>query len=84
MQFGNVGNSMGKKALNLDNVLGIIRKRKADFEADFGITDIGIFGSLARGEGTHNSDVDILVKMNLRKQINRLCIKKDERQSYMM
>jgi len=55
---------MKEKVLNLDKALGILRKRKKDFEADFGVTDIGVFGSLARGEQTHDSDVDIVLKMN--------------------
>lgn len=54
---------MEKKILSLDEVLGVLKKRKAEFEANFGITAIGIFGSLARGEGTPDSDVDVVVKM---------------------
>ncbi|MBN1932081.1 MAG: nucleotidyltransferase domain-containing protein [Desulfobacterales bacterium] len=54
---------MGKKFLSLDEVLAVLKKRKAEFEADFGITAIGVFGSLARGEGTPDSDVDIVIKM---------------------
>ena len=54
---------MEKKILSLDEVLGVLKKRKAEFEADFGITAIGVFGSLSRGEGTPDSDVDVVVKM---------------------
>ena len=55
---------MGKKALNLDKVLGILKKRKAEFEANYGVTAIGVFGSIARGESRPDSDVDVVIKMN--------------------
>ena len=64
MLFGNTGNSMKKKILDINKALGILRKRKTDFEVNFGVTDIGVFGSLARGKETKDSDVDIVVKMN--------------------
>lgn len=54
---------MKEKTLNLDKVLGILKKRKAEFEAAYGVTAIGIFGSLARGETRTGSDVDVVVKM---------------------
>lgn len=54
---------MKEKTLNLDKVLGILKKRKAEFEAAYGVTAIGIFGSLARGEARTGSDVDVVVKM---------------------
>jgi predicted nucleotidyltransferase len=40
---------MHKKVLNLEHVLGILRNRKAEFEAAYGVTPIGVFGSLAKG-----------------------------------
>ena len=49
---------MKEKTLNLDEVLGILKKRKSEFEAAYGVTAIGLFGSLARGEATLDSDVD--------------------------
>lgn len=54
---------MKKETLNLDKVLGILKKRKAEFEAAYGVTAIGIFGSLARGEAKPDSDVDVVVEM---------------------
>ena len=55
---------MEKKALNLDEVLKILKKRKEAFGKDFGVTSIGVFGSLARGESRPDSDVDVVVKMS--------------------
>jgi predicted nucleotidyltransferase len=54
---------MKENTLNLDEVLGILKKRKMEFKAAYGVTAIGIFGSIARGEAAPDSDVDIVVKM---------------------
>ena len=54
---------MNERTLNRDEVLDILKKRKAEFAASYGVTDIGIFGSLARGEVKTGSDVDVVVKM---------------------
>ncbi len=39
-----------------------LRKFAAEHGAEYGITRIGIFGSVARGEHTPDSDVDVLVE----------------------
>jgi predicted nucleotidyltransferase len=57
------GANMKKKPLSLDEVLGILKKRKSEFETAYGVTAIGIFGSLARDEAVPDSDVDVVVKM---------------------
>jgi uncharacterized protein len=57
------GEIMRENPLSLDDLLGILRKRKADFAVAYGVTDIGIFGSFARGEAKPDSDVDVVVKM---------------------
>ena len=54
---------MGKKALSLNEVLRGLKKRKAEFEINFGVSAIGVFGSHARGEAKPESDVDIVIKM---------------------
>jgi len=54
---------MKKKTLSLDEVLGVLKKRKSEFEAAYGVIAIGVFGSLARGEAASDSDVDVVVKM---------------------
>ena len=51
------------KTLNLDAALAILQKRKTEFSRAYGVTAIGIFGSLVRGEARPDSDVDIVVKM---------------------
>jgi uncharacterized protein len=52
-----------EKILNLDAALAILKKRKTEFSTAYGVTDIGIFGSIVRGEAGPYSDVDIVVKM---------------------
>lgn len=44
-------------------IMSFLQNCKSDFVARFGVESIGIFGSVARGEATENSDVDIVVKM---------------------
>jgi len=55
---------MHKKVLDLDQVLGILRKRKSEFAATYGVTAIGVFGSLAKGEAKSDSDVDVVVQIS--------------------
>ncbi|SMP17497.1 hypothetical protein SAMN06265339_1531 [Desulfurobacterium pacificum] len=40
-----------------------LKKLKPILEQNFGVVKIGIFGSVARGDNTVNSDVDILVEI---------------------
>jgi hypothetical protein len=54
---------MNKRVLSRDTALADLRKRQAEFERLYGVTKIGIFGSLARGETREGSDVDVVVEM---------------------
>jgi len=38
-----------------------LRKLKPVLKEKFGIEEIGVFGSVARGEDTENSDIDIVI-----------------------
>ena len=44
---------------NKDEYLHKLRQFKQQYSSEYGIESIGIFGSVARGEQTENSDVDI-------------------------
>lgn len=44
-------------------VLELLREHKQEFEEQYGITKLGIFGSVARDEAVDNSDVDVVVEM---------------------
>ncbi|HWR88642.1 MAG TPA: nucleotidyltransferase domain-containing protein [Dissulfurispiraceae bacterium] len=46
-----------------ETVLEILRKYKQEFERLYGITALGVFGSVARGEAQEVSDVDVVVRM---------------------
>ena len=44
-------------------ILDKLKKYKSVLEKKYGITKLGIFGSVARGDFTENSDVDIIVEI---------------------
>jgi len=52
-----------KKTSSLDEVLGVLRKWKSEIKTTYGVTAIGVFGSLGRGVATPDSDVGVVVKM---------------------
>ncbi len=43
--------------------LGILQEHKQELSEKYGVTRIGIFGSVARDEATEKSDVDVVVEM---------------------
>ena len=45
-----------------DDVLAILREFKRDRAEEYGILEIGVFGSVARDEAKEDSDVDICIK----------------------
>lgn len=47
--------------IDRDKVLEALRSRRDDIEARYGVRMIGIVGSVARGEATDVSDVDVVV-----------------------
>jgi predicted nucleotidyltransferase len=44
-------------------ILDFLIKNKASFQREFSIKKIGLFGSIARGEATDESDIDIVVEL---------------------
>jgi predicted nucleotidyltransferase len=46
-------------------IIELLRQRKQDMVERFGVIEIGIFGSMTRGEAHLSSDVDIVVKTKL-------------------
>ena len=53
---------MSKNGINMQNkdeYLHKLRQFKQQYSLEYGIERIGIFGSVARGEQTENSDIDI-------------------------
>ena len=48
---------------DLDCIEALLRDLKPELERRFGVRRIGVFGSVARGEESADSDVDILVEL---------------------
>lgn len=49
--------------MDREDVLTNLRTHKKEFIDKYGITRLGIFGSVARGQSTDASDVDVIVEM---------------------
>ena len=47
-----------------DEVLKILSEHKAELRQKFGVRSIAVFGSIARGEVTPQSDIDVLVEFD--------------------
>ena len=47
-----------------DEILAYLRQSRERFAQRYGVRRIGIFGSVARGEGREDSDLDVLVEMS--------------------
>lgn len=52
----------GEVSLTREMILDILGTHFGEYQARFGVSRIGLFGSFARGEQTGGSDVDILVE----------------------
>ena len=46
---------------NRDQILQILKEKKTELRKKYPISEIGLFGSYARGEHNEKSDIDILV-----------------------
>ncbi|MBN2251687.1 MAG: nucleotidyltransferase family protein [Candidatus Altiarchaeota archaeon] len=53
---------MAKKDIDLDSIRKVLSLHRKEFERDYGIKEIAVFGSYARGEEGGKSDVDVLVE----------------------
>ena len=49
--------------MNKNTILEYLKSEKPYLSKTFGVDEIAVFGSYARGEENSNSDVDLLVKM---------------------
>ncbi len=52
-----------KTTKNIDVVLEILRRNKPELHDKYGVLDIAVFGSTARGDRTDDSDIDIHVEL---------------------
>ncbi len=63
--------------LHRTEVLRILGLHKKDLASRYGVTRLGIFGSLARDEATDVSDIDVVVEMQKPDLFYMVHIKKD-------
>jgi len=68
--------------LTRESALNILRAKKAYFAQKYGITALGIFGSLARNQSTEASDADIVVKMEKPDLFFMVHVKEDLENAY--
>lgn len=48
--------------MNRDDALDLLRTHKPMLAERFGVTELALFGSFARGQATDRSDIDVLVE----------------------
>lgn len=63
---------MKSKVKSLLEAKEILKKEKALLAKNYGISNVGIFGSFAFGDFNQKSDIDILVDLNKRNKISLL------------
>ena len=51
------------KPCEKEEILEILRKHKDYLRKKFGVREIGLFGSFAKGNQTEDSDIDILIEV---------------------
>ena len=49
--------------MSKEEIIEILRTYKKDFSEQYGILDIGVFGSVARDEVRKDSDVDVIIRI---------------------
>jgi uncharacterized protein len=52
------------KPPSLKEIEVILLERRDELSRDYGVTEIGLFGSCLRGEASGDSDIDILIAFN--------------------
>ncbi|MFQ5681474.1 MAG: nucleotidyltransferase family protein [Candidatus Omnitrophota bacterium] len=56
----------------VEKIKRVLKNHKKNFCARYGIKEVGLFGSFARGEQKKNSDIDILVEFKPHARISLL------------
>lgn len=49
--------------MNKRSTLNLLKNYKKEKGSQYGISALGIFGSIARGEGTEGSDIDVVIRL---------------------
>lgn len=53
-----------EKTLSKDDIIDLIRAEKQFLKDNFGVINIGLFGSYAKNQQTADSDIDLLVEFS--------------------
>ncbi len=61
--------------INKEHIIALLKKYKKEQSKRFGVTKIGVFGSVARGSANEGSDIDIVVELSKRNLLNRIGLK---------
>ncbi len=61
--------------INKEHIIALLKEYKKKQAIKFGVTKMGIFGSVARGTVNKDSDVDIVVEINKPNLLNRIGLK---------
>jgi predicted nucleotidyltransferase len=54
---------MSPQVIDTQSVLAVLREQKPAFAERYGVSRIGVFGSVARGDARADSDIDVVVEM---------------------
>ena len=61
--------------INKKKNIALLKKFKKEQSKRFGVTKMGIFGSVARGSVHESSDIDIVVELSKQNLLNRIGLK---------
>lgn len=61
--------------INKKDIIALLRKYNKEQSKRFGVTKMGVFGSVARGFADEDSDIDIVVELSKRNLLNRIGLK---------
>ena len=64
-----------KMMINIEHIIALLKEYKKKKAEKFGVTKMGVFGSVARGTVNKNSDIDIVVQLSKRNLLNRIGLK---------
>jgi len=51
------------KTLTGNQIISLLKVEKSYLAKEFGVVNIGLFGSFARGQSDRNSDIDLIVEL---------------------
>jgi len=63
--------------MSRSEIIEILKQFKKNYGSQYGILMIGVFGSVARGQASDTSDVDVVVKTETPDPFNIVHIKED-------